>query len=146
MIMSIICSVFSEIGVRTFDKIMKHNNFLSVFSTTGKALSSIESDKQSEIADKIRILFSKEMMKELSEKSEDKTGCELLEFVDDEIRKVFNEYDLQGFDLERYIQVFNNEFENNLRIKRPDLYNQHFLLFFQLRQIQFYPSPCLPCS
>ena len=125
-----ICSAFSEIGIRTFDKILKHNNFLSVFSTTGKSLSSIESDKQSEIADKIRILFSEEMMKELSEKSEDKTGYELLEFVDEEIRKVFNAYDLQGFDLERYIQVFNNEFENNLRIKRPDLYNQHFLQKF----------------
>lgn len=136
MIMSMICSAFSEIGIRTFDKIMKHNNFLSVFSTTGKALSSIESDKQSEITDKIRILFSEEMMKEISEKSEDKTGYELLEFVDEEIRKVFNAYDLQGFDLERYIQVFNNEFENNLRIKRPDLYDQHFLQKFSKKTEQ----------
>ena len=109
-----------------YEKLRKHINFKTTFTKAGKTITTLETDTNSDIAEKINILFSEERMKELAQKCKNINGYELLDFIDTWLRNYFNTYDLEEFDLERYIKVFNNEFIEILKTQCPELYDQYY--------------------
>lgn len=110
---------------------IKHNNFVAVFTEAGKRMVELEADRNSDVSEKIKILFSKENMERLAKECENLNGYELLDYVNDFLREFFNSEDLKYIDIERVIKVFNNVFINNLKNNCSDLYDQYYSKAFR---------------
>ena len=110
---------------------IKHNNFVAVFTEAGKRMVELEADRNSDVSEKIKILFSKENMERLAKDCENLNGYELLDYVNDFLREFFNSEDLKYIDIERVIKVFNNVFINNLKNNCSDLYDQYYSKAFR---------------
>lgn len=109
----------------------KHNNFVAVFTEAGKRMMALDADRNSDVSEKIKILFSNENMESLAKDCENLNGYELLDHINDFLRNYFNSEDLKFIDIERAIKVFNNDFINNLKNNCPDLYDQYYLKVFR---------------
>ncbi|MBQ3113258.1 MAG: hypothetical protein IJC05_02705 [Phascolarctobacterium sp.] len=108
-------------------KYSEKENIKKVIKRSKSNLFQLDFSQNDEIYSQIEVLFSDENLMILANESDNITGYDLVNWIEEKLRSYFNKYEVEEADREEFIRIFIDDFKANLKMIMPNKYMECFL-------------------